>query len=413
MSDSDDQNKCQQMVFVKETTEKNTPLTKIGNSVNIVYECPFNNFTYIVDDVAALSNSGGGSIWIGIKAGRCIGCSVASRKVWLDIMSKLRNIIYGTIVNEENRQLKFDLTNYVITSPSAETYMASITVKNSTVRQFVCTFGMVKLFGREQNKTVELVPTEREILSLRDILDKFKAHNDSEIKQGDVFAGEESEVMEFKLSFSFLKEIGKYFSSFGNSHGGQIIVGVTDKGIVKGVKIPTQKDWDEIKLSILKQQYMINNVQFLSQVKIEKIPIRKKYWYLVKIIIPKSEETILVRDKGGVWNKWVRVLSSSVKDDRTIMFTQKEYQEMEARFTLAEAQRKQSEQTNKRLLKTQNDIVLEVEEEREKVKYISQYAKDAIAKYENLRKRSIYAMDNFLMAMPLCLLTFLAGVLFV
>ena len=64
MSDSDDQKKCQQMVFSTETIEKNTPLAKIGNNVNIVYESPFNNFKLILDDVVALSNSGGGSIWI-------------------------------------------------------------------------------------------------------------------------------------------------------------------------------------------------------------------------------------------------------------------------------------------------------------------------------------------------------------
>ena len=63
--------------------------------------------------------------------------------------------------------------------------------------------------------------------------------------------GGESETVEFKASFD--KEILETSAAFANTKGGVILIGVSDRGDIKGVQIgkETLKDWETRFLRVL------------------------------------------------------------------------------------------------------------------------------------------------------------------
>lgn len=213
---------------------------------------------------------------------------------------------------------------------------------------------------------------------------------------GDKYDGEECTMMEFKKSLDFLKKkngVGKYISSFGNTEGGTILVGVQDDAIICGVRIENSQEWDVIKRDILRGQKHINNVDFLSQLKIERIPLKTQNLFIVKIDIPKntSAEPILVRDSFGTWDKWSRVLSSSVKDNRVIMYTQDELRKVEDGYVMSQILCDQLTKENERLRNKSNDVTIEIDKVKKSLNenqaILNEYVSNMVYKFENLQRK--------------------------
>ena len=138
---------------------------------------------------------------------------------------------------------------------------------------------------------------------------------------------------------------------------------------------------------LLNQQQSINNVDFLKSIRVNRIPLNQRFMYLVEVVITVNEGMpILVRDGDGIWNKWVRVLSCSVKDDRQILYTQKEYQEIQNKHIVAESVKCKVERENIILKKSisvldkrTNDVIIEINKERE---IMGKYCENILSKYQ-------------------------------
>lgn len=304
----------------------------------IVYDTIYNKYGNIIHDICALANSDGGKIYIGVnQIQKCIGISMKTRDEWLENILKLSRVLYNTIHTFEMKRIKYYIRNYIVEYNNHESFITEIEVPRSDEQCLVNSFGNISYYGRKEGQTISLPITE-------DILHKVfmdDEHRNAKYDIGDKFDGEEGEKMEFKPSFKFLKSmdgIGKYLSSFGNTNGGKIIIGVGDDKKILGILIEDSQHWDRIKQNLLMNKNCIKPVEYLTQIRVKRVPLRRKNHFIVNIYIPKSnfEEPIIVRDLEGGWNQWSRVLSSSIKIDKQILYTKAEMNEMEKKCISSE-----------------------------------------------------------------------------
>ena len=364
---------------------------EILDSDYVVYDTLFKNLN-ILKDVCALANSNGGSVFIGVKNNKCQGVICANRQSWLDHMIKISRFMWTTLHTVDNKKIKYSIKNFVVYTEGSpiECFMSQIVIKKSPEQCLINSYNAISSYIRQEGQTIDM-PLSEEIMLKTVVTDE---HSTAEIDVGDVYGGEEGEMLEFKPSLCFLKTkegIGKYFSSFGNTNGGEIIIGVNDEGKICGIKIENNQEWDSIKQDVLRLQHHINNVDFLSQIKMDRIPLKKKYHFLVKIIIPKNtdSEPILVRDKQGVWNKWKRVLSCSINDDRTSLYTSTEYAEMQNNYLIEKTKYEQTLKEFEQLKYKNNEIHIQIEKEKEDQKrIIEEITKNSIKKYIEIKKQT-------------------------
>jgi len=130
--------------------------------------------------------------------------------------------------------------------------------------------------------------------------------------------------------------------------GGTLVVGVCNNGKISGILIEDSEKWDSLKCDILRNKNKINNIEFLTNINIEKIPLKKKNHYVVCIHIPKntSDSPILAKDIDGFWNKWVRVDSHSVREDRLTLYSKMDISTIEKKCNNAETMYKQIAKEN-------------------------------------------------------------------
>ena len=228
---------------------------------------------------------------------------------------------------------------------------------------------------------------------------------------GDDFGLEESDIIEFKETFSFLKNqdgIEKYFSSFGNTKGGTLYVGVSDLGKIVGVKVKDSQSWDKIQRDLLMNQSSISDPDFLSRIKVSRIPITTEGMFIIKIEIPKNDkaESLTVKDKNNVWNSWIRSLTCSIKNDRTIMHTSAEYLKVENQLTVASSQLEKLQGKYDNLIKIQKEYennLLKYSSEIEKIKKVqegyditmNQYSSE-IKKLNQIQKTYENKLNNYI-----------------
>jgi len=389
------------IVFSDEKINRNFPLTKLTDKKDvIIYDMIYNKFNDITNDICGLLNYGGGELYIGVNnGGYCIGV-ITRKEVWQDIMHKFAKFMYSNIVNIRNTKFLYEIKIYEVIDNSRTSFMSKITVAPLDKNYFVSFQDNIEFYSRIDGKTVKDDMTEEQRKEMDELMELQSEFNGAKISKGSLYNGEECEELEFKLSFtSLLKSkdgIGKYIGGFGNSKGGKLVIGVNDKGIIEGVKID---NWDKIQRDILGQQYCINNVDFLKKIEIKRIPIDRKFYYLVEIYIPKNEDVILVKDGNGCWNKWVRVMSSCIKDDRQILFTQKQFSELEKKIALTEACKFKLERENTTLrkqlevLQKKNmDVVIQMEDDMETMrKYCGNVLDNYRSSFE-CKKKDYYQM---------------------
>lgn len=323
------ENKKNFLFFEKSKIMKNSTINSAfpesKTSEYIVYDNTFNKFNQIIKDICALANSEGGIIYIGINnANRIIGAYSKTKEDWLDNILKLSRVIYNTIYTFDIKRLKCKIRNYIVVLNETETYVSEIIVPKIEKQCFINSFGTTSYYRRQDGKTNSFPLSEEVILRITtDYDENLNPRRDI----GDYYDGEEGEKLEFKSTIDFMKGekgIGKYFSSFGNTDGGLLIIGVKDDREIIGVKIENSQQWDAIKLDVLSCHYSINNVDFLKLIKVKKVPLKTLNYYLITIQIPKNPfpGPILVKEKDGSWNKWIRVMSSSIKGDRDIFINE-------------------------------------------------------------------------------------------
>lgn len=398
--------------FVENKIKSNLPLKTFCNDVNVFcFDEIIDNFLPIAEHVCGLlnSNNNGGTIIIGVNRGYfCVGCNY-DREKWEYLMVKLSRFMYATIVNMSNCKFKYEIEMIEIVNTKKPRFMSKITVSGKKEEYFLNQDGKISYYKIE-NGLIVLVPLTEEMI--------LKINSKPFMKIGDYY-GVESEKMEFKLSFSslFMSKDGieKYISSFGNSGGGKLVIGVNDNGIIEGVKIE-ENEWDKIQRKILEKQHTVSSVDFLRMIEVKQIKLNKKNYYLVEIDIPANNgNIILVKDKNGFWNKWVRVLSCSVKDDRQILYTQKQYQEMESKLVVSEAMRKKEERNNENmrkfistLEKKNNDVIIEIEQTKQ---FQEKYSQNVLQKFtENYYKKcSNFKHINLSIVSMLCIFCFFSG----
>ena len=316
----------------------------------VFYDNIKKKFGEIIKDVCALANSQGGTIYIGVNNSyRCIGVVAESGEEWLENILKLSRIIFNTIHTIEMKKIKYSIKNYIVQLNNVETYMAEIIVAHSQETCILNSFGNISCFERKDYMTITKPISE-------DVIRKIFLSPSDEIQYaskdvGDYYDGEESNTLEFKLSFNFLKDkfgIQKYISSFGNTQGGTLVVGVCNNGKISGILIEDSEKWDSLKCDILRNKNKINNIEFLTNINIEKIPLKKKNHYVVCIHIPKntSDSPILAKDIDGFWNKWVRVDSHSVREDRLTLYSKMDISTIEKKCNNAETMYKQIAKEN-------------------------------------------------------------------
>ena len=212
---------------------------------------------------------------------------------------------------------------------------------------------------------------------------------------GDDICIEESDTVEFKESFSFLKGqdgIEKYFSSFGNTKGGSLYVGVSDIGKIVGVKVKDTTSWDKIQRDILSNQSSISDPEFLSKINVSRIPLKKADMYVIKIEIPKNDKTesLMVKDKNNVWNSWIRSLTCSIKNDRTILHTSTEYLKVENQLTVANSQLEKLQGKYDNLIKIQKGYeinLLKYSTEIEKIQKVQEGYETKMSEYSSEIKK--------------------------
>jgi len=392
------------MIFDDLKIQKNSSLLSVFPEIRdteiITYDSLFNKSLNVVKDVCALSNTEGGFLFIGVNvANRCVGSSYQTREAFLDHMLKLSRFIWTTTQTLESKKLKYSFKNFIVTieGNSIESYLSQITIEKCPEKCVINSYNNISCYIRVQGETIPQAVCE-EVLKrfiVKESPVEKDDHSVATLDIGDSFNGEENETMEFKQSFCFLKSkegIGKYFSSFGNSDGGTLMVGICDEGKVVGVKIENQQEWDTIKCDILRLQHHINNVDFLSSIRIEKIALKRKNFFLVKIDIPKNTgpDPILVRDKLGVWNKWKRVLSCSVNDDRTLFYTKNEFVEMEKNYLFAQTRYEQVLREYELLKEKNEEVRIQIEKEKEESQQIlHQQTQIFLKKYNFLKNQKM------------------------
>ena len=381
------------IVFSDEKINRNFPLTKLTDKKDvIIYDMIYNKFNDITNDICGLLNYGGGELYIGVNnGGFCIGVNTR-KEVWQDVMHKFAKFMYSNILNVRNTKFFYEIKIYEVIDNSKTSFMSKITVAPMDKNYFVSFQENITFYVWKDGKTVENDMMEEQRKEMDELMELQNEFNGTKISKGSLYNGEESEELEFKLSFtSLLKSkdgIGKYIGGFGNSNGGKLVIGVNDKGIIEGVKID---NWDKIQRDILGQQYCINNVDFLKKIEIKRISIDKIY-YLVEIYIPKNEDgdVILVKDGNGCWNKWVRVMSSCIKDDRQILFTQRQYSELERRCALTEACKSKLERENTTLKKQleaiqkkNTDVIIQMGDD---IEIMKKYCGNVLDNYRNAKE---------------------------
>lgn len=396
------------IAFENKKIECNIPLKNFINIPDpICYPDTNDNFNNIINDICGLLNSEkrGGIIIIGVnEGGFCVGCKYQNTK-WAELMVKLSKLMFAIIVSNNNEKFTYNIRMYPMNLENKCKFMSIITVSGKNATYFVNNNGDISSYIRKDGKTI-VNEMDDEMLEKVRVMYLFSVeHIKKENDIGDKYAGEESEELEFKLSINGLMKgkdgIGKYFSSFGNTKGGKLVIGVRDDGIIDGVRIENSEEWDRILRRLLNQQQSINNLDFLKSIRVNRVPLNRKFMYLLEVIIPKNEGLpILVRDGDGIWNKWVRVLSSSLKDDRQILYTQKDYQDMQNKHIISEAAKNKLERENIILKKSitaldkrTNDVIIEIKEER---KIMTKYCENILTKYkENLFNNQKYKKDLF------------------
>lgn len=323
------ENKKNFLFFEKTKILKNSTINSVfPDSKNIdftLYENTFNKYNNIIKDICAMANSEGGIVYIGVNnVNRIIGAYAKTKEEWLDNILKLSRVIYNTIYTFDIKHIKCKFRNHIVIMNEVETYVSEIIIPKIEKKCLINSFGNTSFYSRIDKQTISQPLNEEIILRInRD----YDANMNPRRDIGDYYDGEEGERLEFKSTIDFMKGekgIGKYFSSFGNTNGGQIIIGVKDDREIIGVKIENSQQWDAIKLDILSGHYSINNVDYLKLIKVKKIPLKTLHYYLVNIHLPKNPYPgpILVKEKDGSWNKWIRVMSSSIKGDRDIFINE-------------------------------------------------------------------------------------------
>lgn len=400
--------------FCEAQIASNLPLSKFCSDADIIcFEKIIDNFLPIARQVCGILNSknNSGTIIVGVnKSNFCVGC-ISERDKWESIMLKLSKFLYATIVDVNNVKFNYEIEMYEMVQSKKPRFMSKINVCGKKEDYFVNNNGNISSYKREDCSTINVPLTEEMILKINDI---------SEMKIGEHY-GEESDKMEFKLSFNalFISKDGieKYISSFGNSGGGKLVIGVNDSGRIEGVKVE-DNEWDKIQRDILAKQHSVSSVEFLKRIDVRRKILNKRNYFLVEIEIPASEgQSILVKDKNGCWNKWVRVLSCSVKDDRQILYTQKEYQEMENKYAIAEAMRKKVERDNENMRKSisalekrNNDVIINIQQTKEiQEKYNQNILKKFMENY--YQKCNNYQYFDLPLTSIICTLCFFSGYL--
>lgn len=323
--------------FDENTIQKNStihsvfPNTKRDDYENVMFDTVYGKYPNIIREICALANTNGGSIYIGInKANRIVGGYSKNRNDWLMSVEILTRIIYNTIHTVEYEHLQYQLKNYIVLANDIESFCTEFTIPKSKDLCVVNSNGNISSYMRRDSQSIDYhIPADIVVRMQPGIIHQ-KALQDV----GDIFEGEENEFLEFKASFNFVRTnegLGKYISSFANTNGGQIVVGVADDGKIQGIKIENSTDWDELRRSLILKHNEISNKDFLALIKTEKTPLKRKDHYLVHIIIPKNpfDKPIMVQDKEGTWNKYVRVLSCSLKDERMQIYSENEFNEMQ------------------------------------------------------------------------------------
>lgn len=402
--------------FAEETITCNTPLKKFCNEPDVIsYDRVIDKFTNITQDICGFlnGNSKTGCIVIGVNnGGYCVGCKVKKEK-WHKIMTNLSKVMYATIIDCNSCKFFYEITMYEVNGK----YLSKIVVSGKEDNYFLNNNGNVSFFKREEGETKLIVPTEEMIIKINESLLKFSEFDNSMISVGDKY-GLESETLEFKLSLNFLfktkDSIGKYISSFANSNGGKLVVGIKDDGTIEGVRIENSQEWDKIQRDLLSQQHSINNLDFMKKIQVNRIPLKKRLMYLIEIVIPKNEGSpVMVRDANGVWNKWIRLLSCSVKDDRQVFYTKKEYQEMETKYAIAESLKNKIERENNNMMKSisalekrNRDIIIQINDEKE-IK--EEYCKNILKQFTEKYTKPIHRLENNFYILSLCLFSFCGG----
>lgn len=310
---------------------------EIKNKDIITYDRCYNKFQFILRDICALANSSGGSIFIGVNNNhKCYGIQMKSADDWIEIMLSLSQIVHNTVKTTDDVPIKCIYKYYFICYENKTTYFAEIIVSKTNEMYILDSHDKISYHERRDGSTIILPLNEKMMLKLNE---KSKIKLDI----GDTYDGEENEKMEFKTSLSFIKEspdgIGKYISSFGNTNGGTVVVGVSDNGKIVGVRIDDYQEWEQIRQDIVRVKDPINDIDFLKKLKVERIQLKTKNYYLINIVIPKNtkKEPIRIRDKNGLWNKWVRVLSSSVRDTKEKLYSCSEYDKLDLKYAQAQS----------------------------------------------------------------------------
>jgi len=350
------QDKHRFLTFENVRISKNIPLNSVfPNSKNletIIYENIYNRYTFIIKDVCALANSNGGVIYVGVNSMyRCIGGSSKTADDWLENILKLSRILYNTIHTFEMSRIKYYIKNYIVEINGVESYLTEIQVPKADEQCLVNSYGNISYYIRKENSTVS-IPIDEDVIQ-RILMDEN--HVDQKYDIGDLYEEEEGEKMEFKSSLKFLKSndgIGKYYSSFGNKKGGKIAIGIGDDRKITGVLIKDPQEWDRIKQSVIINRNHIKPAEFLNNIRIWKIPLRRKLHFIVIVDIPPNtaNEPILVKDAEGIWNQWTRAISCSIKVEKQFLYSKNDMSELKKKYINSETQlqkmRKEIEQTN-------------------------------------------------------------------
>jgi len=275
--------------------------------------------------ICRLANSeenDGGIIFLGVnKTLSCLGYPSntlygVDSKIWLNSIQELEKsfekhvFVISKLTNELSpNQIKIRFINYLTKDNSENNaFLTAIAVEKSE-NQCVVAFGE-KLFSYSlKNGSIVDLPIDEIIVK------RFNAKFDI----GKLFNEEEGEMIEFKETSQAVKVsggYGKYISSFANTFGGTLYIGIKDDRIISGIQICSDKVWDTNKLTIFNSVVQkINNSEYLSKVIISRIALKTLNYYVIKIEIPKNTypEPIKVLEKEQ-WVKYIRIGSLTTKD---------------------------------------------------------------------------------------------------
>ena len=116
----------------------------------------------------------------------------------------------------------------------------------------------------------------------------------------------ESDVLDFKQSISSLPKIARTLVSFSNTHGGQIIVGISDKK--KITRIDAEEEMFMIEKSALEfcqPPVFLKMVIYETNINEENIP--GEPFDILVVNVPKSKEKHFAKDELGNFTSYQRI----------------------------------------------------------------------------------------------------------